>query len=116
MCCPLLASFPRAIEHWLHRRAMVLVVTASELSLVKAGKRKVEEWGGEEGWREEKEMEEEVLRINSTFYFPLPLQESSKPLISCPLPSILGLPGNGCHVPVLITPPRNHLATHLDDR
>ena len=53
MCCPLLASFPKAIEHWSHRRAMVLVVTASELSLVKAGKRKVEEWGGEEGWREE---------------------------------------------------------------
>ena len=53
MCCPLLASFPKAIEHWSHRRAMVLVVTASELSLVKAGKRKVEEWGGEEEWREE---------------------------------------------------------------
>ena len=46
MCCPLLASFPRAIEQWSHRRAMVLVVTASELSLVKAGKRKVVGWRG----------------------------------------------------------------------
>ena len=51
----------------------------------------------EEGEEREK-MKEEVLRINSTFYFPLPLQESSKPLISCPLPSILGLPGNGSQV------------------
>ena len=40
MCCPLLA------EQWSHRTAMVLVVTASELSLVRAGKRKVVGWRG----------------------------------------------------------------------
>ena len=60
----------------------------------------------------EGEMKQE--KINSTFYSSTPrFFQTAYP---CPLPSIFGLPGNGCHVPVLITPPSNHLTTHLDDR
>ena len=58
--------------------------------------------GGREG-----EMKQEKIIFNSKIL-------SNR--LSRPLPSIFGLPSNGCHVPVLITPPSNHLATHLDDR